>query len=176
MPLVLLSLCQEDFDRLVRQYVELGENLDNDVKYSWLLRGMPVFDQLDSNELYLVAGQLQSEKYQAGQVLFHEGDPGDKFYIVESGELLVTRSVEGQTIELSRRGPGDYIGEIALLEDKPRAATITCTAETVLLSLEAKYFHDLVSKNIQVSQVVSRTSTRRQSFVEMADERFRRSI
>jgi CRP-like cAMP-binding protein len=175
-PLTLFSLGQSDFDQLVKQYVDLGHNVDNNVKYSWLLRGMPIFDQLDSQELGLVAGRLQSEAYKAGEVLFHEGDPGDKFYIVESGQLVVTRSVNGQTIELSQRGPGDYFGEIALLQNRPRTATISCMEETAVLSLEAEYFHEMVSKNMQLSQVVSRTVTRRLSFVEMADARFRRSI
>ena len=116
------------------------------------------------------------ETYQAGQVLFHEGDLGDRFYIVESGQLVITRSVNGKTVELSRRGPGEYVGEIALLQNRPRTATITCASECALLSLEAEFFHALVSKSVQVSDVVSRTGSRRLSFVEIADARFSRSI
>jgi putative peptide zinc metalloprotease protein len=175
-PLTLFSLGQADFDQLVRQYVDFAHNMDRDVKHSWLLRGMPIFDDLDGSELDLVAKQLKLETYKDGQVIFREGDLGDRFYIIESGQLVVTRSVNGKTIELSRRGPGDYVGEIALLQNRPRTATITCATKCALLSLEAEYFHELVSKNMQVSAVVSRTGSRRLSFVEMADARFRRSI
>ena len=84
---------------------------------------------------------------------------------------MVTRSVNGKTIELSRRGPGEYVGEIALLQNLPRTATITCATECALLSLEAKYFHALVSKNMQVSEVVSRTGSRRLTYIQMTDTR-----
>jgi CRP-like cAMP-binding protein len=170
-PLTLFSLGQEDFDRLVRQYVDLAQNLDQEVKHSWLLRGMPIFDELDGIELDLLAKRLQPETYKAGEVLFREGDPGDRFYIVESGQLVVTRSVNGKTVELSRRGPGDYVGEIALLQNRPRTATITCATECALLSLEAEYFHALVTKNMQVSDVVSRTVSRRLTYIQMTDTR-----
>jgi len=170
-PVVLFSLGQEDFDRLVRQYVDLAHNVDKDVKHSWILRGMPIFDELDGYELDHLAEQLQPETFKAGQVLIHEGDLGDRFYIVESGQLVVTRSVNGKTIELSRRGPGEYVGEIALLQNLPRTATITCATECALLSLEAKYFHALVSKNMQVSEVVSRTGSRRLTYIQMTDTR-----
>ncbi|MCJ7658905.1 MAG: cyclic nucleotide-binding domain-containing protein, partial [Anaerolineales bacterium] len=175
-PLTLHSLGQADFDRLVRQYVELAHNLDRDVKHSWLLRGMPIFDELDGIELDLVAKQLQLETYKDGQVLFREGDLGDRFYIVESGQLVVTRSVNGKTIELSRRGPGDYVGEIALLQNRPRTATITCATACTLLSLEAEYFHELVAKNMQVSEVVSRTGSRRLTFIQMTDTHINQPI
>ena len=59
-PLTLFSLGQADFDQLVRQYVDLAHNMDRDVKHSWLLRGMPIFDDLDGNELDLVAKQLKT--------------------------------------------------------------------------------------------------------------------
>jgi len=175
-PLSVFTLEQEDFDRLVRQYVDLAYQVDSNVKHSWILRGMPIFDELDSCDLDLLAEQLQVETFKAGEVVFHEGDPGDKYYIVESGQLVITRAQNNETVELSRRGSGDYVGEIALLENRPRTATITCSVDSTLLSLEGRYFHELVSKNMQVSEVVSRTVSRRLSFVEMADERFSRSI
>jgi putative peptide zinc metalloprotease protein len=175
-PLVLFSLGQEEFDRLVRQYVDLAQNVNQSVKHSWILRGMPIFDGLDGYELDQLAGQLKPETYQAGQVLFHEGDPGDRFYIVESGQLVVTRSVNGKTVELSRRGSGDYLGEIALLQNCPRTATITCATECALLSLEAEYFQALISKSMQVSELVSRTVSRRSTYIQMTDRRTNQSI
>jgi CRP-like cAMP-binding protein len=175
-PLVLFSLGQEDFDRLVRQYVDLAQNVNQRVKHSWILRGMPIFDELDGEDLNQLAEQLKPETYRAGQVLFHEGDPGDRFYIVESGQLVVTRSVNGKVMELSRRGAGDYVGEIALLQNCPRTATITCASECTLLSLEAEYFQALISKSMQVSEWVSRTVTRRSTYIRMTDRRLNQPI
>jgi len=136
---------------------------------------LPIFDELDSRALDQFARRMERETYQGGQVLFHEGDPRDKFYIVESGQLVVTRSVNGDTVELSRRGAGDYVGEIALLQDLPRTATITCEENTVLLSLKAEYFHELVSKSMRVSEMVLRTGSRRLTFVQIAEKRMEQS-
>jgi putative peptide zinc metalloprotease protein len=160
-PLVLLSLDHADFDRLVRGYVSLAEQVNTNVRYSWLLRGMPIFDELASHELDLLAARLQPETFRAGEVIFREGESGDKFYIIESGQVLVTQTVDGAEIELSRRGPGEYFGEIALIQDRPRTATITAVMETNLLSLEAGYFHELVSGHLLIGQAISRTGTRR---------------
>lgn len=167
-PLVLLSLDRADFDRLVRGYVSLAEQVNTSVRYSWLLRGMPIFDELSSDELDMLVVRLQPETFQAGEVIFREGDPGDKFYIIESGQVRVTQIVDGAEIELSRRGPGEYIGEIALIQDRPRTATITAVTETNLLSLEAGYFHELLTGHLQIGQAISRTGTRRLSSIVAA--------
>ena len=164
-PLVLLSLDHADFDRLVRGYVSLAEQVNTSVRYSWLLRGMPIFDELSGHELDLLALRLQTETYRAGEVIFQEGERGDKFYIIEAGQLLVTQTVEGVEIELSRRGPGEYVGEIALIQNRPRTATITAVVDTNLLTLEAGHFHELVSGHLQVGQAISRTGTRRLSSI-----------
>jgi putative peptide zinc metalloprotease protein len=174
-PIVLYSIGHEEFDRLIRQYVDLAQQVDSEVKYSWLLRSMPIFDELNSRDLDQFARRMERETCQAGQVLFHEGDPGDKFYIVESGQLVVTRTINGDTVELSRREAGDYVGEIALLQDLPRTATITCGKDTVLLSLKAEYFHELVSKSMRVSEMILRTGSRRLTFVQMAEKRMGQS-
>jgi putative peptide zinc metalloprotease protein len=167
-PLTLLTLDHRDFNQCVRKYVNLADQVDENVKYSWLLRGMPIFDELSSQELDQLAAWLEPQTIGAGEILFHEGDPGDKFYIVESGELVISRDIEGQQVEISRREPGDYVGEIALLQNRPRTASITVSIDTNLLSLKAEYFQKLLSNYMQLSATVSRTGTRRLTFVESA--------
>jgi CRP-like cAMP-binding protein len=88
-------------------------------------------------------------------------DRGDKFYIVASGLLSITHQVNGREIELSRRGPGEYIGEIALIENRPRTASVTALEETELLSLRAEYFQEALSNFMQVSKTLSLTGSRR---------------
>ncbi|HZD57399.1 MAG TPA: cyclic nucleotide-binding domain-containing protein [Anaerolineales bacterium] len=167
-PSILLSLDREDFNRLVRQYISLAEQVDNDVRYSWLLRGMPIFDELEIHEFELLVAILEPETYQAGEVVFCEGDWGDKFYIVEKGEVVITRQVNGTAVELSRQGPGEYFGEVALLHNRPRTATVTATRETKLLALDGNYFLNLISNFSQLGQVITRTGTRRLSFFQRA--------
>jgi cAMP-dependent protein kinase regulator len=144
-PVTTLTLDYSDFNMCVRQYINLASQVDETVKYSWLLRGMPIFDELSSEKLDQLAASLQPETLEAGAVLFNEGDQADKFYIVESGEVLISRLIDGELVEISRREPGEYFGEIALLQNRPRTATVTASIDTQLLSLEAEQFKELTS-------------------------------
>ena len=65
--------------------------------------------------------------------------------------------------ELSRLGPGEYVGEIALLQNSPRTATITASVDSTLLSLQAQYFHEFIMDFMQLGQALSRASSRRLS-------------
>jgi CRP-like cAMP-binding protein len=130
---------------------------------------MPIFDELPSQKLDQLAATLQPESLEAGEVLFREGDQADKFYIVESGEVVISRQVDGQEVEISRREPGEYFGEIALLQNRPRTATITASIDTLLLSLDAEQFQELTSHFMQLGETISRTSSRRLTFVQALD-------
>ena len=167
-PAVLLSLKQRDFDRLARQYVSLANNIDSDIRYNWLLRGMPIFDELEAHELELLVAILEPQKFRAGEIIFREGDPGDQFYIIETGSVAIAHQIDGKTLELARRGPGEYFGEVALLHDRPRTATITALEDTILLGLERQYFLSLMSNFAQLGQTVSRTGSRRMMNVQLA--------
>lgn len=167
-PVTTLTLDYSDFNQCVRQYVNLATQVDENVKYSWLLRGMPIFDELPSQELDQLAARLEPETLAAGAILFNEGDQGDKFYLVESGEVVISRLVDNQQVEISRREPGEYFGEIALLKNRPRTATITTAVDTRLLSLKAEQFQKLTSQFMHLGATVSRASSRRLSFVEAA--------
>ncbi len=168
-PVSTLTLDYSDFNQCVRQYINLASQVDENVKYSWLLRGMPIFDELPSQKLDQLAATLQPESLEAGEVLFREGDQADKFYIVESGEVVISRQVDGQEVEISRREPGEYFGEIALLQNRPRTATITASIDTLLLSLDAEQFQELTSHFMQLGETISRTSSRRLTFVQALD-------
>ena len=169
-PVSTLTLDYSDFNLCVRQYINLASQVDEHVKYSWLLRGMPIFDELTAEKLDQLATSLQPEPLEAGVVLFTEGDQADKFYIVESGEVVISRMVDGEEFEISRREPGEYFGEIALLQNRPRTATITASVDTSLLSLEAKQFQELTSHFMQLGETISRTSSRRLTFVQALDQ------
>ena len=112
-----------------------------------LLRKVPLFAPLELKSLERVAQQLIRIEVPAGDVLIHEGDEGDRFYVIESGQMTAT--FEGSV--LRQMGPGDPFGEIALLRDVPRTATVTADEPSVVLALERADFLDAVTGNSEVN-------------------------
>ena len=101
-----------------------------------LLRLIPIFAPLPAPELEGLARALEPVHVAAGTVVIREGDPGDRFYAVATGELGVTK--DGRDVTTLRRGDG--FGEIALIEEVPRTATVTALSEAELFSLEKEPF------------------------------------
>ena len=101
-----------------------------------LLRNIPIFAPLPPVTLEQLAAHLGHVRVAAGAVVFREGDSGDRFYVVERGEVTV--EPQGRPpVTLSR---GGYFGEIALLRDVPRTATVTARIDTELWALERDIF------------------------------------
>jgi MFS family permease len=100
------------------------------------LRSVPVFAPLPLAAVENVSRRVVPVSVAAGEVLIREGEPGDRFYVVAEGRMLV--ECRGQA--LGERGPGEYFGEIALLRDVPRTATITARDDALLYALDRDAF------------------------------------
>lgn len=105
-----------------------------------LLRRTPIFAPLPRPTLERVAAALEPLDAGAGTVLIREGDHGDRFYLIERGAVAVT--IAGRAVR--RLGPGQSFGEIALLRDVPRTATVTAESAVRLQSLGRDAFLDAV--------------------------------
>ena len=140
--LVITAAVLPTFGRLRRMDVELAEP-----EGLVLLRAVPLFAPLEPKSLELIAQQLVRIEVPAGDVLIREGDEGDRFYVIESGQMTAT--FEGAV--LRQMGPGDPFGEIALLRDVPRTATVTADEPTVVLALDRADFLDAVTGNSEVN-------------------------
>lgn len=101
-----------------------------------LLRGVPMFAPLAAPVLELLAAGLSRSSHPAGTIVVREGDPGDRFYVVAGGSLRV--AING--IEARRLGPGDGFGEIALVRDLPRTASVTALEPVSLLEIDRGHF------------------------------------
>jgi MFS family permease len=108
-----------------------------------LLKQSPLFAPLSVIALERVARRLQPEQVAAGVDVVHEGDPGDRFYLIEAGELQV---VHGPTV-VNRLKAGDHFGEIALLRGTPRSATVRAATPSRLLRLESGDFLAAVTQH-----------------------------
>jgi CRP/FNR family transcriptional regulator, cyclic AMP receptor protein len=103
------------------------------------LRDVPFFSSLKKKELELIARQADEVDVPAGKVLARQGDLGDEFFVIETGTAEVTR--DGQHV--NDLGPGDFFGEMALLEDDRRNATVTATTPMELIVMTRASFRGI---------------------------------
>lgn len=101
-----------------------------------LLRRIPMFAPLSPGRLETIARQLERVRLPAGYAVLHEGGASDRFYVIEHGAVEVTQA----GALLRTEGDGDFFGEIGLLRDVARTATVTTTTETDLLTLSRAAF------------------------------------
>lgn len=108
---------------------------------------MPIFydkeAMMDKEQIFEKLGKV----YEAGKVLFNEGDTCDKVYVINEGHVRITRLVCGEEAELEILGPGDYCGELALLQAGPQPVSATVVDHARLLVVEARQFEALIRNN-----------------------------
>ena len=101
----------------------------------------PLFTDISKEELAEVGKVVQKEVLPAHTIIFRQGDPGDRFYVITSGKVRVFRkSREGVETDLSQLGPGEGFGEMALLTGEPRSATVRTTEPSEMFLLVQKDF------------------------------------
>lgn len=108
-----------------------------------LLRSLPLFAPLPPATLEYLAGRLSRRRFDAGETILTRGERGDAFFVLAEGTVEVA-PVEGS---VRRLGPGEHFGEIALLRDVPRTATVVATTDVELLELQGEEFVAAVSGN-----------------------------
>jgi hypothetical protein len=114
----------------------------------------PLFTDIPKEKLSEVGKVVQKEVVPAHNIIFRQGDPGDKFYIITSGKVRIFRkSKEGIETDLSRLGPGDSFGEMALLTGKARSAYAEAVEETHFLVLAKDQFDRVLKNHPDVSLV-----------------------
>lgn len=166
-PVDALTMSRNDFNRLLRdEFAAVQGKVETAIRRVGLLRQIPIFAEFEGFELQLVAAQLDSLEAPAGQTIFRHGDPGDRFYVIESGEVSVRLAAsdgapQENEVERARLGPGEYFGEIALLMDLPRTATVVTTRPTTLLTLDAEKFNEMVRESRGFKQALERAGSRR---------------
>jgi cAMP-dependent protein kinase regulator len=112
---------------------------------------MPLFKSLPDYEILLVADALKESAAEAGSVIVKEGDAGENFYVLIEGECVVRKGDgAGGELEVARLAPGAYFGEVALLRNCPRTASVVAVRASKFISLDGKGFHRLLGPCIPV--------------------------
>jgi CRP/FNR family transcriptional regulator, cyclic AMP receptor protein len=127
-----------------------------------MLAKVPLFSGLNEKQLTEVGRLTDEVDLPAGHVLMREGGSGNEFYVIVSGSVDVTRG--GQSIRTL--GPGDFLGEIALIDRGPRSATATATSAVSAQVLGVREFHSLLDAHPGISKAVLATLAQRVRHLE----------
>jgi len=122
-----------------------------------LLQRVPLFEHFDKGDLERLARSFKERTFDAGSTVAGEGKTGAGFFVIESGEATV--SVRGD--ERRTLGPGDYFGEIALIDDGARSATVTAVSDLHCYGLTSWEFRPLVESNASIAWKLLETMAQR---------------
>ena len=132
-----------------------------------ILASVPIFAPLPGMTLEHLASRLVPLRLEPGTVIVKVGDPGDRFYIVADGTVEVSKY--GRAI--SELGPGGYFGEIALIRDVPRTATVTSTTPVVLYALDREDFLAAVTSHPPSAEAAEEVVSSRLAGIPIAGAR-----
>jgi CRP-like cAMP-binding protein len=90
-------------------------------------------------------------EFATGEVLFQEGDAGDEMFVIQTGKVRVAKRVGPSQRTLAMLGPGDFVGEMSILNNKPRSATATALEPTQTVLISAKTLESMVSRNAEIA-------------------------
>jgi uncharacterized protein YhbP (UPF0306 family) len=131
-----------------------GVDFHRDLVYS-------VFRDLPEQEVETVRADMQTMQFDSGDVIVRQGAPADKFFIIVDGEVEVIRDDDGQQRTLATLKQGQFFGEMAILRDAPRMATVRAVAPTTVFAMERDAFRGLVGQSIGTTQDFDRVIQQR---------------
>ena len=138
-----------------------GVQYRRDVVYS-------VFHDLPQEEIATMAASLQTVQVAAGDVIVRQGAPADKFFIIIDGEVEVVHDDDGAERRLATLGNGQFFGEMAILRDLPRMATVRAVAPTTLFAMERDAFRGLVAQSMGTTDDFDRVIQERLGEIQAA--------
>jgi CRP/FNR family transcriptional regulator, cyclic AMP receptor protein len=126
-----------------------------------VLRRLPLFQRIEPRRLKLLAFTSERMTFKAGDVVMRQGDPGDAAYIVMAGDADVYVSTPNGELKVATLGVNDIIGEIAILIDIPRTATVRAVGELTTLRISKDHFFRLMTEVPEMGIEVMKELARR---------------
>ena len=142
------------------------------------LRSVPLFASLDDRAARTLRDLMSVREVPAGTLLFKMGDPGDSMYLIEGGQVRIyIHDGDGENLTLAELGDGDFFGEMAIIDGKPRSANAAATEQACLAVLAREDFLRFVRDNPDVAlEMVSAISERLRRTDELLRQRVSRNV
>jgi uncharacterized membrane protein len=127
-----------------------------------LLRTIPMFEGLGDEDLDALARTLEDRRFTAGQMIFNQGDPGDAMYLIAEGHVNIHLPGEAsRRVSLKDITRGEYFGELALFDSKPRSASALATTDALLLELSRETLSGYLTRRPGAAMAILRTIAER---------------
>ena len=128
----------------------------NDAQLAHVLRSVPLFRDVPVQDLVAIWRCLQEVRARAGSVICERDAPGDCMYVVQAGQIEVRLGLDEAGLHVRRGGPGDFVGEMALLTGAPRSADVVVIEDAVLWSLERADFEAVMARSPSLARALNR--------------------
>ncbi|MDA1035646.1 MAG: cyclic nucleotide-binding domain-containing protein [Chloroflexi bacterium] len=122
-----------------------------------LFRNVPLFADLPEHDLQSICESSEERILTPGEVLFEEGAEGNRAYLIVEGEADIVKTSGGKELLLSVLGPGKVIGEMALIEDTPRTATVRAKSDLKLMVIQKELLEQLLETSLSATRAIFNT-------------------
>lgn len=163
---LLLEMGKSDLDQVVAEFPRVKAVLQQFYRervLQNLLADSPLFRELAPEELKYFQEHFEFKEYKNGETIVKEGEPGDSMFMIKSGAVSVRTQhpVKNETVELARLKGGDFFGEVGLVKNKPRTATIVALEPTELLELSRAAFQEIAQHHPEIGAALEETIEQR---------------
>jgi uncharacterized membrane protein len=127
---------------------------DGPMEHATLLASIPLFESMSRADVDALASQLEQRTCKKDEVVFRQGDAGDRLFIIHDGAVVISRGEGRARVDLTTLSNGQYFGELSLFDGGPRSATATARRDTTLLVLERREFQEFLEKTPKAAPAI----------------------
>lgn len=128
-----------------------------------MLNAIPFMSTLDQKAIEELAYQLNQRHFMKGETIIREGEPGKLFHLVTKGRVGVFRKAWFRSRRLATLGPGEFFGEVALIDNVPRTATVVGEEDGEMFTLSRDAFESVLLANPRIGEMIRKTAAARVS-------------
>ncbi|MEA2012974.1 MAG: cyclic nucleotide-binding domain-containing protein [Verrucomicrobiota bacterium] len=161
----ILSLDKRNFMNLAETHTDLYSAIKLKINDLQFIREIHLFDDLSSDLADYILPKFKHRKFDEGDNIIKQGDPGTLFYVIKNGTVVVIKEKKEKEIQLCELHQGEYFGEIALVQNVPRTATVRAVTETETLCLDKANLLAMIGKSDYFSINVKKTTSKRELFL-----------